>query len=61
MDFEFTETQKILKKSARDFLESECPSTLVREMELDERGYSPQLQRKIADLGWFGLIFPEKY
>ena len=61
MDFEFTESQQILRKTARDFLEAECPKTLVREMELDERGYLPQLQRKMADLGWYGLIFPEKY
>jgi alkylation response protein AidB-like acyl-CoA dehydrogenase len=61
VDFELTESQKILKKTARDFLETECPKILVREMELDEKGYSPQLQRKMADLGWLGLIFPEKY
>jgi alkylation response protein AidB-like acyl-CoA dehydrogenase len=61
VDFELTESQKILKKTARDFLEAECPKSLVREMEVDERGYSPQLQHKLADLGWLGLIFPEKY
>jgi len=61
MDFEFTQSQKMLAKSARDFLEKECPKALVREMELDGSGYSSQLQREMADLGWFGLIFPEKY
>ena len=61
MDFEFTQSQEMLRKTARDFLETECPSALVKEMELDERGYLPQLQRKMADLGWFGLVFPEKY
>ena len=61
MDFELTESQKILRKTARDVLETECPKTLVREMELDKRGYSSQLQRKMADLGWLGLVFPEKY
>jgi alkylation response protein AidB-like acyl-CoA dehydrogenase len=30
-------------------------------MELDEKGYSPQLQRKMADLGWYGLVIPAKY
>ncbi len=30
-------------------------------METDDKGYSPQLERKMADLGWFGLVFPEKY
>jgi alkylation response protein AidB-like acyl-CoA dehydrogenase len=61
MDFDLTESQKIMKKAARDFLETECPQTLVREMELDESGYSPRLQRKMAELGWNGLAFPEKY
>ena len=61
MDFEFTQSQKILRKTARDFLERECPKTLVREMEADDKGYSPQLQRKMADLDWFGLISPENY
>lgn len=61
MDFELTESQKMLKKTARDILEAECPKKLVREMELDEKGYSPELQRKMADLGWLGLIFPEEY
>jgi alkylation response protein AidB-like acyl-CoA dehydrogenase len=61
MDFESTESQKILARTARDFLEKECPKTLVREMETDGRGYSPELQRRMADLGWFGLIFPEEY
>jgi alkylation response protein AidB-like acyl-CoA dehydrogenase len=61
MDFELTQSQKILSKTARDFLKRECPKTLVREMELDEGGYSPQLQQKMTDLGWFGLMIPEKY
>jgi alkylation response protein AidB-like acyl-CoA dehydrogenase len=27
----------------------------------DEKGYSPDLWKKMADLGWQGLVFPEKY
>ena len=27
----------------------------------DEKGYSPELWRKMVELGWPGLIFPEKY
>ena len=33
MDLSLTETQELLKNSAREFLENECPETLVREME----------------------------
>jgi alkylation response protein AidB-like acyl-CoA dehydrogenase len=61
VDPRLSEEEEILKKSARDFLTDKCPKTLVREMEKDEKGYSPQLWKEIADLGWLGLIFPEKY
>ena len=61
MDYEYSEEQLILKKVARDFLEKECPSSLVREMEEDEKGYSPELWRKMAELGWMGIVFPEEY
>ena len=61
MDFSLSEEQEMLKKMARDFLAKECPRKLVREMEEDERGYSPELWRKMAELGWMALPFPEKY
>jgi len=61
MDFDLTEHQKMLKTAARDFLDTNCPKTLVREMVEDETGYPPQLWRKMADLGWIGLVFPERY
>jgi len=61
LDVRLSEEQEILRKAARDFLTDKCPKTLVREMETDEKGYSPQLWQEIADLGWMGLAFPEKY
>ncbi len=61
MDFALNEEQEILKRSARDFLEKECPKTLVREAEEDEKGYSTELWRKMAELGWMGLVFPGEY
>jgi len=61
MDLRFTETQEILKKMARDFLTTECPKTLVRKLEQSEKGYSPELWKKLAELGWMGLIIPEEY
>ena len=36
MDLALTETQEMLRVAARDFLERECPTTLVRAMEGDE-------------------------
>ena len=61
MDLGLDEQQEMLKNFARDFLEKECPESLVREMEEDEKGYSPELWQKMAQQGWMGLIIPEEY
>jgi len=61
MDLSLSEEQEMLRKAARDFLTDKCPKTLVKEMEEDEKGYSPQLWQEMAELGWLGLAFPEKY
>ena len=61
MDLGLTEIQQMLKNSAREFLGQECPLTLVREMEEDERGYTDELWRQISGLGWPGIAFPEQY
>jgi alkylation response protein AidB-like acyl-CoA dehydrogenase len=61
MDLGLDEQQELLKNFARDFLEKECPESVVREMEDDEKGHSPDLWRKMAEQGWMGLIIPEEY
>jgi alkylation response protein AidB-like acyl-CoA dehydrogenase len=61
MDLGLSEEQEMLRKSARDFLRRECPKQLVRQLDETEEGYSPELWRKMAELGWMGLVFPEKY
>ncbi|MFC1926128.1 acyl-CoA dehydrogenase family protein [Chloroflexota bacterium] len=61
MNFGLSEEQKLLQKTAHDFLENKCPKSLVRELEASESGYSPEIWKSMADMGWLGLIFPEKY
>lgn len=61
MDFGFSEEQELLRQSAREFLEAECPVTYARQMMEDERGYSPEKWEQMAQLGWMGLIFPERF
>jgi alkylation response protein AidB-like acyl-CoA dehydrogenase len=61
MDLGLSEEQEMLKNFARDFLEKECPEQYVRQMEEDDRGYSPEVWRKMAEQGWQGLIIPEDY
>lgn len=59
MNIDFTEEQEMLRTMARDFLKTECPKSLVREIEESELGYSPQVWKKMAELGWQGLALPE--
>jgi alkylation response protein AidB-like acyl-CoA dehydrogenase len=61
MDFGFSEEQEMLRQSVREFLAGECEMTYVRKMMDDDRGYSDEQWKKMAELGWTGLIFPEQY
>jgi alkylation response protein AidB-like acyl-CoA dehydrogenase len=61
MNFGFSEEQEMLRDSARRFLETECPTTFVRKMMADETAHSGELWKKIAGLGWLGILLPEEY
>lgn len=61
MDLSLSETQEMFKRAAREFLAAEFPTSLVRQVERDERGYSPENWRKMAELGWFGVPYPAQY
>jgi len=61
MNLTFTEEQEMLRKTARDFLTNKLPKTVVKELEASKEGYSPEIWNEMAELGWMGLVFPEKY
>ena len=61
MELGLNETQQMLKNSAREFLDVECPIAYVRSMEEDDSGYTREMWEKLAGLGWLGLVFPEEY
>jgi alkylation response protein AidB-like acyl-CoA dehydrogenase len=61
MDISLSEAQELLQRSARDFLQKECPIRLVRAMEEDDQGYDINLWKQMGDLGWLGLVLPEEY
>lgn len=61
MDFGLSEDQELLQRSARDFLERECPPELVRKFYGTADGHPPELHQKMAELGWTGLLIPEAY
>ncbi len=61
VDTAFTEEQDMLKRSARNFVENECPPEYVREMWEKEKGITDEVWNKMAELGWMGLLVPEEY
>jgi alkylation response protein AidB-like acyl-CoA dehydrogenase len=52
--------EQMIADSARQFLEAEVSTKLVRAMEKDDLGYPKDLWAKVAELGWQGMCLPEK-
>jgi alkylation response protein AidB-like acyl-CoA dehydrogenase len=59
VDFSFTDEQKHLRKSVREFAEGEIAPHV---MEWDESSHFPtELLPKLGEMGLMGVIFPEQY
>jgi 3-oxocholest-4-en-26-oyl-CoA dehydrogenase beta subunit len=61
MNLKLSEEQEMLKTMARDFLTAKYPKTVIKEIQAGEKGYSPEIWKEMADLGWQGLIIPDTY
>lgn len=61
MNFDFSVEQKLLRDSVRKFFSKELDGDLVRELIRDEKGYREKIWRKMAELGWMGLLIPTPY
>jgi len=61
MDFALNEQQEMMQTLARDFLTSDYPDKVLREMAADDKGYTPELWQKMAEMNLHGLSLPEEY
>jgi len=62
MRFAFNEEQETLRTAARSFLGDYSSSAKVRQAMETERGYDPEVWKRIgAELGWPSIIIPEGY
>jgi alkylation response protein AidB-like acyl-CoA dehydrogenase len=61
MQFGLSESQQILKDTARKFFAGECPMANTRELMETELAHDPALWQKLAQQGFTGIIFPEEY
>jgi alkylation response protein AidB-like acyl-CoA dehydrogenase len=61
MQFGLSESQQILKDTARKFFAGECPMAAVRKMMETDTAYDTGLWSKLAEQGFIGIIAPEEY
>ena len=61
MNFGFTEEQELLRDQVRRFMQEACPMSEVRALMKSATGTSPSLWRQVAELGWLGLVIPERF
>jgi alkylation response protein AidB-like acyl-CoA dehydrogenase len=61
LDLAFNAEQEMLRETVRGVCATTSPLSVVRELEDDAIGYSPELWKQLAHLDLIGLELPEEY
>ena len=61
MQFGLSESQQILKETARKFFAGECPTATVRKLMEAETAFDAALWSKLSEQGFTGVTVPEEY
>lgn len=61
MNFDFSDEQKLLQQTARDYLEAHSPLATCREILEGDQPYAAELWKGAAEMGWQGAVVPEQY
>jgi len=61
VDFGLSDEQRLLQEAARDFLTREVSSAVVRQTAESTSGTNDAVDRKLAELGWMGILIPESH
>lgn len=61
LDLGLTESEKMLRKTALDFIKDNTPKLVIQNLQETDTGYTQELWQKMAGLGWLGIIIPENY
>jgi alkylation response protein AidB-like acyl-CoA dehydrogenase len=61
IDLALDDHQQLLQRSANEFFAKRSPVEQAREIEDGVLGYSPELWREMADLGWLAIAYPDAY
>jgi len=61
MNFDFSEDQKLLQQTAKDYLAEHAPLSVCREILEGDEPYAKDLWKGTAEMGWQGAVIPESY
>jgi acyl-CoA dehydrogenase len=61
MNFDFSDDQKLLRKTARAYLDEHAPLSVCRAVLESNAPYSEALWKGVTDLGWLATAIPEEY
>lgn len=61
LDLNLTESEEMLKKTALDFIKRDAGKLVIQKLQETDTGITSELWKKAANLGWLGIIIPEKY
>ncbi len=61
LDLSLTESEEMLRKMALDFIKRDAPKSVVQKLQETDTGTNSELWQMAANMGWLGIIIPEKY
>lgn len=61
MNFDFSDEQKFLQKTTREFLEDRSPLTSCRQALESGLGWDHELWKGAAEMGWLGTAIPDRF
>lgn len=61
MNFDFSDDQKLIQKTARDYLAQHAPLSTCRRVLEGQEEYDAALWKGAAEMGWLGAAVPEEF
>ena len=61
MNFDFSEDQKLVQKTARDYLDEQCGLDVCRAVLESGKPYDADLWKGVAEMGWLGAAVAEEH
>ena len=61
LNLRLSESEEMLKKTGLDFVRRDAPKEVIQALQESGTGFTEELWRKAVEMGWLGIIIPEKY